>query len=130
MFSCAHPNNGTFQGIVGGTETDRAHARARERPEGPRPLVRRAVVPAAALAGANQAQQRSRVGDVVGSLLSATQRQAFDDDNRRAGLDVRAKRTVERPTEDEDVVVGIDVRGTLRSPETTIFATPAMSSCT
>jgi translocation and assembly module TamB len=44
------------------------------------------------------------------------------------GLDVRAKRTVERPTEDEDVVVGIDVRGTLRSPETTIFATPAMSS--
>ena len=44
------------------------------------------------------------------------------------GLDVRAKRTVERPTEDEDVIVGIDVRGTLRSPETTIFATPAMSS--
>ncbi len=44
------------------------------------------------------------------------------------GVDVRAKRTVERPTEDEDVVVGIDVRGTLRSPETTIFATPSMSS--
>jgi translocation and assembly module TamB len=44
------------------------------------------------------------------------------------GLDVRAKRKVERPTENEDVVVGIDVRGTLRSPETTIFATPAMSS--
>ena len=44
------------------------------------------------------------------------------------GLDVRAKRTVERPDEDDDVVVGIDVRGTLRDPETTIFATPAMSS--
>jgi len=44
------------------------------------------------------------------------------------GVDVRAKRTIERPTEDEDVVVGIDVRGTLRSPETTIFATPSMSS--
>jgi translocation and assembly module TamB len=42
------------------------------------------------------------------------------------GLNVRAKRTIERP--DEEVVVGIDVRGSLRSPETTIFATPAMSS--
>jgi translocation and assembly module TamB len=41
------------------------------------------------------------------------------------GLDVRAQRTIERA--EGDVTVGIDVRGTLRRPETELFSDPALS---
>lgn len=43
------------------------------------------------------------------------------------GLDVRAERVIDR-IDTDDVTVGIDVRGTLRRPELTLFSDPAMSS--
>ncbi len=43
------------------------------------------------------------------------------------GLDVRAQRVIEHSGAD-DITVGIDVRGTLRRPELTLFSDPAMSS--
>lgn len=44
------------------------------------------------------------------------------------GLDVRASRSIERTDSDTPVKIGIDVRGTLRRPETTLYSIPAMSS--